>query len=168
MLRTDCALQLILQHIIHLIQDLFFLGSHLFLLLLVEKYMGLCINKEQGFSQLAEVCVCRGRKSYCKSPHIKWTGYLLYTQICNLSPLCSLSSIENIPTHYRELGRKNSSHYQNSLQPKGTTSWSIFSESFSTCSWQEFGFNQLFFWMPDIKSKTPNRQNTSNVKKRKH
>lgn len=61
MLRTDCALQLILQHIIHLIQDLFFLGSHLFLLLLVEKYMGLYINKEQGFSQLAEVCV-QGKK----------------------------------------------------------------------------------------------------------
>lgn len=63
MLRTDCALQLILQHIIHLIQHLFFLGSHLFLLLLVEKYMGLCINKEQGFSQLAG-SVCAGKENH--------------------------------------------------------------------------------------------------------
>lgn len=143
MLRTDCALQLILQHIIHLIQHLFFLGSHLFLLLLVEKYMLLCINKEQGFSHLAGVCP--GEENHTVNLHTSSRVDIYHIPRSVISFFFLVSTVLRIFPPTTENLEVRTAITQNSLQPKVTTSRSIFSESFSTCSYQEFGFNQYFF-----------------------
>lgn len=95
MLRTYCALQLILQHIIHLIQHLFFLGSHLFLLLLVEKYMWLCINKEQRFSQLAR-SVCAGEENHTVNLHMSSQVGIYHILRPVTSFLCVVSAVLRI------------------------------------------------------------------------